>query len=170
MYAIMIKHAHNINNNNNNNNRQCQQSYLYIHRLLLSSSHTILFFWELKINNWVFFSIIRYWFCFYQGILICGNDQQKRKYLPRLASGEHIAAFCLTEPSRYRLYFIQLLNNWKWKLNLQWRVGGYWVEALLTMLCDEFKILNFLRWRWTQAMVPRGDSPCVGMLVISLTR
>lgn len=29
-----------------------------------------------------------------------GNEEQKTKYLPRLASGEHIAAFCLTEPAR----------------------------------------------------------------------
>ncbi|KAL9959520.1 hypothetical protein ACROYT_G032847 [Oculina patagonica] len=34
-----------------------------------------------------------------KGILLCGNEEQKMKYLPRLASGEHIAAFCLTEPS-----------------------------------------------------------------------
>uniref|UniRef100_A0A8C5X3C5 Complex I assembly factor ACAD9, mitochondrial n=1 Tax=Malurus cyaneus samueli TaxID=2593467 RepID=A0A8C5X3C5_9PASS len=33
-----------------------------------------------------------------KGILIAGTEQQKAKYLPRLASGEHIAAFCLTEP------------------------------------------------------------------------
>nr|DBA18725.1 TPA: hypothetical protein GDO54_016939 [Pyxicephalus adspersus] len=33
-----------------------------------------------------------------KGILIAGNDEQKGKYLPKLASGEHIAAFCLTEP------------------------------------------------------------------------
>ncbi|NWR58587.1 ACAD9 dehydrogenase, partial [Bucorvus abyssinicus] len=33
-----------------------------------------------------------------KGILIAGTDDQKAKYLPRLASGEHIAAFCLTEP------------------------------------------------------------------------
>lgn len=33
-----------------------------------------------------------------KGILIAGNDEQKEKYLPKLASGEHIAAFCLTEP------------------------------------------------------------------------
>uniref|UniRef100_A0A8C1ZW38 Complex I assembly factor ACAD9, mitochondrial n=1 Tax=Cyprinus carpio TaxID=7962 RepID=A0A8C1ZW38_CYPCA len=33
-----------------------------------------------------------------KGILIAGNDSQKAKYLPRLATGEHIAAFCLTEP------------------------------------------------------------------------
>uniref|UniRef100_A0A7N6BYS6 Complex I assembly factor ACAD9, mitochondrial n=1 Tax=Anabas testudineus TaxID=64144 RepID=A0A7N6BYS6_ANATE len=33
-----------------------------------------------------------------KGILIAGNEAQKQKYLPTLASGEHIAAFCLTEP------------------------------------------------------------------------
>ena len=36
-----------------------------------------------------------------QGILLLGTEEQKHKYLPRLASGEHMAAFCLTEPSRY---------------------------------------------------------------------
>ncbi|XP_062606402.1 complex I assembly factor ACAD9, mitochondrial-like isoform X2 [Saccostrea cucullata] len=34
-----------------------------------------------------------------KGILIAGNDEQKAKYLPKLATGEHTAAFCLTEPS-----------------------------------------------------------------------
>ncbi|KAM8930514.1 complex I assembly factor ACAD9, mitochondrial [Pelodytes ibericus] len=33
-----------------------------------------------------------------KGILIAGTDEQKAKYLPKLATGEHIAAFCLTEP------------------------------------------------------------------------
>ncbi|KAM6927718.1 complex I assembly factor ACAD9, mitochondrial [Xenentodon cancila] len=33
-----------------------------------------------------------------KGILMAGNEAQKKKYLPQLASGEHIAAFCLTEP------------------------------------------------------------------------
>lgn len=33
-----------------------------------------------------------------QGLLIAGNEEQKAKYLPRLASGEWVAAFCLTEP------------------------------------------------------------------------
>ncbi len=31
-------------------------------------------------------------------VLISGNDEQKKKYLPDLASGEALAAFCLTEP------------------------------------------------------------------------
>nr|XP_053642557.1 complex I assembly factor ACAD9, mitochondrial-like [Cherax quadricarinatus] len=34
-----------------------------------------------------------------KGILITGNQEQKKKYLPRLACGEWTAAFCLTEPS-----------------------------------------------------------------------
>ncbi|ETE57862.1 Very long-chain specific acyl-CoA dehydrogenase, mitochondrial, partial [Ophiophagus hannah] len=32
-----------------------------------------------------------------QGILLYGSREQKKKYLPKLASGETIAAFCLTE-------------------------------------------------------------------------
>ncbi|XP_064604825.1 complex I assembly factor ACAD9, mitochondrial-like [Liolophura sinensis] len=34
-----------------------------------------------------------------KGILIFGTEAQKEKYLPKLATGEHVAAFCLTEPS-----------------------------------------------------------------------
>ncbi|HWJ07008.1 MAG TPA: acyl-CoA dehydrogenase family protein, partial [Steroidobacteraceae bacterium] len=32
-----------------------------------------------------------------KGLLLFGNEQQKARYLPQLASGEMIAAFCLTE-------------------------------------------------------------------------
>ena len=35
----------------------------------------------------------------FKGILLVGNETQKEKYLPDLASGETIAAFALTEPS-----------------------------------------------------------------------
>ncbi|CAB3979572.1 very long-chain specific acyl- dehydrogenase, mitochondrial-like [Paramuricea clavata] len=35
----------------------------------------------------------------FKGILLVGNEEQKKKYLPKLASGETIAAFCLTEPT-----------------------------------------------------------------------
>jgi len=33
-----------------------------------------------------------------QGIVIDGTDEQKRRYLPRMATGEFIASFALTEP------------------------------------------------------------------------
>ena len=32
------------------------------------------------------------------GIVAAGNAEQKRKYLPRMASGEWIGAFALTQP------------------------------------------------------------------------
>ncbi|KAM9335648.1 very long-chain specific acyl-CoA dehydrogenase, mitochondrial [Symphorus nematophorus] len=35
----------------------------------------------------------------FKGVLLFGNPAQKEKYLPKLASGEHVAAFCLTEPA-----------------------------------------------------------------------
>ena len=31
-------------------------------------------------------------------ILYFGNEEQKKKYVPKLASGEYLGAFCLTEP------------------------------------------------------------------------
>lgn len=34
-----------------------------------------------------------------KGLLLYGSEEQKARYLPRLATGEMIAAFCLTEPS-----------------------------------------------------------------------
>ncbi|XP_067118029.1 very long-chain specific acyl-CoA dehydrogenase, mitochondrial [Osmerus mordax] len=35
----------------------------------------------------------------FKGILLFGNPAQKERYLPKLATGETIAAFCLTEPA-----------------------------------------------------------------------
>jgi len=34
-----------------------------------------------------------------KGIIIAGTEEQKQKYLPKLATGENVAAFALTEPS-----------------------------------------------------------------------
>src|SRR5436305_11481299 len=34
----------------------------------------------------------------FKGLLLFGNDAQKRRYLPKLASAENIAALCVTEP------------------------------------------------------------------------
>ncbi|MBS1958691.1 MAG: acyl-CoA dehydrogenase family protein [Bdellovibrionales bacterium] len=35
----------------------------------------------------------------YKALLLFGNEEQRKRFLPRLAAGELIAAFCLTEPS-----------------------------------------------------------------------
>ncbi|XP_054268375.1 very long-chain specific acyl-CoA dehydrogenase, mitochondrial [Macrosteles quadrilineatus] len=35
----------------------------------------------------------------FKGILLFGNPEQKKKYLPRVSTGKELAAFCLTEPS-----------------------------------------------------------------------
>lgn len=35
----------------------------------------------------------------FKGILLFGNEEQKKKYLPDLASGKKVACYCLTEPS-----------------------------------------------------------------------
>jgi len=35
----------------------------------------------------------------YKGILLYGTEEQKAKYIPDLATGKKIAAYCLTEPS-----------------------------------------------------------------------
>jgi len=34
----------------------------------------------------------------FKGLLLFGTDEQKKRFLPKLATGEMIAAFCLTEP------------------------------------------------------------------------
>lgn len=34
-----------------------------------------------------------------RGLLLFGNDEQQKRFLPKLVTGEMIAAFCLTEPS-----------------------------------------------------------------------
>src|SRR5437016_6928852 len=34
----------------------------------------------------------------FKGLLLFGSEEQKRRFLPKLATGEMIAAFCLTEP------------------------------------------------------------------------
>lgn len=35
----------------------------------------------------------------YKGILLYGTEKQKAKYIPDLASGKKMAAYCLTEPT-----------------------------------------------------------------------
>src|SRR5436190_1643147 len=52
-------------------------------------------------------------------ILSWGNDEQKRRWLPSLASGERIACFCLTEPQAG-----SEANNLRTRARLE---GGRWI-------------------------------------------
>ena len=69
-----------------------------------------------------------------QGIVIDGTEEQKEKYLPRLASGEWIGVFALTEPEAgsdaANIQTAAELKGDKWILNgpqafyHQWRYSG----------------------------------------------
>ncbi len=56
-----------------------------------------------------------------RGLLLFGTDEQKNRYLPRLASGEMIAAFCLTEAGAgsdaAAIKTTAVLNDDHWLLN-----------------------------------------------------
>ncbi len=54
-------------------------------------------------KKWVKATVLQLHFSAHTGIgtlpiLYYGNDKQKEEYLPKLASGEFIGAYCLTEP------------------------------------------------------------------------
>ncbi len=59
-----------------------------------------------------------------KGLLLFGTDAQKEKYLPRLASGEMIAAYCLTESgSGSDAASIKTKGDqeFQWRLDAEWR-------------------------------------------------
>ena len=49
-----------------------------------------------------------------------GNPEQKAKYLPKLASGEIMAAYCLTEPTSGSDAGVCITNKFfNWGVNLE---------------------------------------------------
>lgn len=87
-----------------------------------------------------------------KALLLYGTEEQKKRYLPRLSRGEHIAAFSLTEPNagsdasgvettavydpEKKCYFI---NGRK-----QWTTNGSIAQVLTVMAKVEGKITAFL--------------------------
>jgi len=70
-----------------------------------------------------------------KGILLFGSEEQKKRYLPKLATGEMIAAFCLTEPGSGSdaasiKTKAEKLPDGSWKLNGQkiWITNGAFAE------------------------------------------
>jgi len=73
-------------------------------------------------------------------ILTFGNEQQKQKYLPGLASGKQIGAWALTEPNtgsdamRMKTTAIKDGNNWILNGNKQWITHGKSADIMLVLV------------------------------------
>jgi alkylation response protein AidB-like acyl-CoA dehydrogenase len=73
------------------------------------------------------------------GLSLFGNHEQKAKYLPKLASGEWIGAYCLSEPNSgsdaLSASTRAHLRNGKWVLNgtKMWISNAKWAEFFLVM-------------------------------------
>ncbi|KRZ91052.1 Very long-chain specific acyl-CoA dehydrogenase, mitochondrial, partial [Trichinella sp. T8] len=77
----------------------------------------------------------------FKAILLYGNENQKRTYLPDLASGKKIAAFCLTEPSSGSDANASLALLQKLAINLFIGNGGFAdVFTVFAKVDDEFAI------------------------------
>ena len=65
-----------------------------------------------------------------RGLLLFGTEEQKSRYMPRLASGELIAAFCLTEPgagsdaAAIRTTAVRRGDHWVLNGNKLWITNG----------------------------------------------
>lgn len=85
-------------------------------------------------------------------MLIAGNDAQKSKYLPKLATGEWTAAFCLTEPSsgsdaasiQTRALLSEDENNWILNGNKIWISNGGFADFFTVFAKTEVRKIYFL--------------------------
>jgi alkylation response protein AidB-like acyl-CoA dehydrogenase len=85
-------------------------------------------------------------------LLIAGNDAQKSKYLPKLATGEWTAAFCLTEPSsgsdaasiQTRALLSEDENNWILNGNKIWISNGGFADFFTVFAKTEVRKIYFL--------------------------
>lgn len=73
------------------------------------------------------------------GLVLFGNDEQKAKYIPRLASGEWLGAYCLSEPNSgsdaLSLSTRADEQGSKWVLNgtKMWISNAQWADFFLVM-------------------------------------
>ena len=73
-------------------------------------------------------------------ILYFGTEEQKQKYVPKLASGEYLGAFCLTEPcagSDAGALKTRAVERWR-SLCIKWIKGVYykwWRSRCVYCLC-----------------------------------
>ncbi len=99
-----------------------------------------------------------------KGILIFGTDEQKQRYLPALASGENVAAFCLTEPSsgsdaasiRTRARLSEDGEHWVLDGGKLWITNGGFAEIMTVFAQTEIEIDGEPRDRITAFIVERS--------------
>jgi alkylation response protein AidB-like acyl-CoA dehydrogenase len=72
-------------------------------------------------------------------IFLAGNDAQKKKYIPKLASGEFIGAWGLTEPSSgsdagsARMMAVRKGNNWVLNGTKTFCTNGHYADVLVVI-------------------------------------
>ncbi len=90
-----------------------------------------------------------------RGLLLFGTDEQKAKYLPKLATGEQIAAFCLTEPgagsdaASIKTNAVDMGDHWLLNGDKLWITNGgiaqfYTVFARTSALNEKSHITAFI--------------------------
>ncbi|PRQ07684.1 acyl-CoA dehydrogenase family protein [Enhygromyxa salina] len=99
-----------------------------------------------------------------KGILLFGTDEQKQRYLPDLALGDKVAAFCLTEPSsgsdaasiRTRAVLSEDGEHWLLNGGKLWITNGGFAEVLTVFAQTPVEIDGKLQDRITAFIVERG--------------
>jgi alkylation response protein AidB-like acyl-CoA dehydrogenase len=90
-----------------------------------------------------------------KGLLLFGTEEQKARYLPRLASGEMIAAFCLTESgsgsdaASIRTH-AEKLEDGSWTLNGEkiWITNGGRSPLSSSKRRGQASVMAIMRTRW----------------------
>jgi len=99
-----------------------------------------------------------------KGIVLFGTDDQKQRYLPSLATGERVAAFCLTEPSsgsdaasiRTRATLADDGEHWILTGGKLWITNGGFADVFTVFAQTEVEIDGKPTDRITAFIVERG--------------
>ena len=98
-----------------------------------------------------------------KGILLFGTEEQKQKYLPELALGEKVAAFCLTEPSsgsdaasiRCRAELSEDGEHWVLNGSKMWITNGGFADVFTVFAKTPVEIEGKIEDRITAFIVER---------------
>ena len=99
-----------------------------------------------------------------KGIVLFGTDEQKQRYLPSLATGERVAAFCLTEPGsgsdaasiRTRARLSDDGEHWILDGSKLWITNGGFADVFTVFAQTEVEVDGKLQDRITAFIVERA--------------